>query len=416
MDSRLLWLALAAFVGGTEGGLVAGLLPSISQEMGVSIGQAGLLVLAHALAYAIGTPMVAVLLGGVGRRRILAGAEAGLAVCALLLALAPAFELMIGLRAALAVCAGTFTGTAMATAAMLAPRGQRGRAIQIITMGQSLAVLMGVPLGAWLATQFSWRINYAAIAGMAAAASLALYIKLPRGMPGDTQSMRDRIRVLGNPGVLPALGATLIFMGGGAAVMIYIAAVMTGAGISHNFLPLVLLANGVGAVGSSMSAGRIADRLGSRRTIILAGGVVVAALLSLAALPYLPEASRLPVLMITFGIQGYIGWGYWIAGSSQMAQLAPSSVPVAISLNMAAMNIGMAMAAAIGGLVVDTWDGNILAIAGVPVVGLAMLIWMTAVPAGDATDTESAREAAEDAAVKVGATPPAPMPGPQHKP
>lgn len=415
MDSRLLWLALAAFVGGTEGGLIAGLLPSISQDMGVSIGQAGLLVLAHALAYAIGTPLVAVLLGSFGRRRILAGAELGLAVCALLMAIAPQLEVMLGVRALLAVCAGTFTGTAMATAAMLAPPGQRGRAIQIITLGQSLAVLMGVPLGAWLATQFSWRINYAAIAAMAAAASLALYLKLPRGMPGDTQSMRDRVRVLANPGVLKALGSTTLFMGGAAAVMIYIAAVMTGAGIGLASLPIVLFANGLGAVGSSMSAGRIADRLGSRRTIILAASVVIAALLCFVALPHLPLGLRLPVLFVTFSLLGYVGWGYWISSSSQMAQLAPTSVPVAISLNMAALNIGMATAAAAGGLIVDTWGGNLLAIAAIPMVVGALLIWLS-VPAGDAADTESAREAAEAAVVKVGATLPGSIPGPQQRP
>ena len=73
MDSRLLWLAVAAFVGSTEGGLVNGLLPSIGQEMQVTAGQTGQVVLGYSLAYAIGTPILSVLLGGVGRRRVLAG-------------------------------------------------------------------------------------------------------------------------------------------------------------------------------------------------------------------------------------------------------------------------------------------------------------------------------------------------------
>src|SRR5690606_17852272 len=126
MDSRLFWLALAAAVGAVEGGLIAGLLPLISEDMGVTLGQAGLLVLGYSLAYAIGTPLLAVLLGGVGRRRILAGAEFGLAVCALMMALMPLFEGLVAIRTLLAVAAGTFTGTAMATAAMIAPLGQRG--------------------------------------------------------------------------------------------------------------------------------------------------------------------------------------------------------------------------------------------------------------------------------------------------
>ena len=50
MDSRLFWLALAAFVGSTEGGLVSGLLPSIAEDMNVTAGQTGQLVMGYSLA------------------------------------------------------------------------------------------------------------------------------------------------------------------------------------------------------------------------------------------------------------------------------------------------------------------------------------------------------------------------------
>ncbi len=376
MDSRLIWLALAAFVGATEGGLIAGLLPSISAEMGVSIGQAGQLVFGYSLAYAVGTPLLAVLLGGVGRRRILAGAELGLAICALLLAVAPFFEWMVGVRALLAVAAGTFTGTAMATAAMIAPTGQRGRYMQVISVGQSLAALVGVPIGAYIATQFSWRFNYGAIAAMAAAASLALYLRLPRGMPGDTQTMRDRIRVLGNPGVAPTLIVSLLFWIGAAPVTVYIAAIMAAAGLGYDALPLVLLAGGIGALACSFSAGRLADRLGNRMAVTLASLMVIVVLLSFALLPHLPPGARLPVLLVVVGAQAYFLWAHAIAIASQMAHLAPSSVPVVISINMSAFNIGRAVAAAAGGLIVDTWGAGALPLAGAPVVALSIVIWL----------------------------------------
>jgi predicted MFS family arabinose efflux permease len=376
MDSRLIWLALAAFVGATEGGLIAGLLPSISAEMGVSIGQAGQLVFGYSLAYAVGTPLLAVLLGGVGRRRILAGAELGLAICALLLAVAPFFEWMVGVRALLAVAAGTFTGTAMATAAMIAPTGQRGRYMQVISVGQSLAALVGVPIGAYVAAQFSWRFNYGAIAAMAAAASLALYLRLPRGMPGDTQTMRDRIRVLGNRGVAPTLIVSLLFWIGAAPVTVYIAAIMAAAGLGYDALPLVLLAGGIGALACSFSAGRLADRLGNRMAVTLASLMVIVVLASFALLPQLPAGTRLPALLVVVGAQAYFLWAHAIAIASQMAHLAPSSVPVAISINMSAFNIGMAVAAAAGGFIVDTWGAGALPLVGAPVVALSIVIWL----------------------------------------
>lgn len=376
MDSRLLWLSLAAFVGSTEGGLISGLLPSISADLGVTMGQAGLVMVGYALAYAIGTPLFAVVLGGVGRRRVLAGAELGLAICALLMAVSAIFPLMVGVRTLLAICAGTFTGTAMATAAMIAPTGQRGRAIQIVTLGQSLAVLIGVPAGAYIAAHYNWRINYAAIAVMAGAASLALYLRLPRGMYGDTQSMRERIRVLANPGVVQALVTTLFFMTASYGVMIYVGALLGEIGLGLEVLPAVLLASGVGPVAASMSAGRIADRLGNRVTVILSTLLMTMMLGVFALLHFIPLEWRLAVLMIAFSVQGYIGWGYWIAHCSQMAHLAPSSVTVAISLDMAALNFGVALAAAAGGVIVDNWGAWALPYVGVPIGLAALAVWL----------------------------------------
>jgi predicted MFS family arabinose efflux permease len=377
MDSRLFWLALAAFVGSTEGGLIAGVLPSISQDMGVTIGQAGLIMVGYALAYAIGTPLLAVVLGGVGRRRILAWSELGLAVCALLIAIAPMFPMIVGIRTVLAVCAGTFTGTAMATAAMIAPTGQRGRAIQIVTIGQSLAVLVGVPVGAYVAAQFSWRFNYAAIAAMAAAAALVLYLRLPKGMPGDTQSMRDRIRVLGNPGVAPALVVTLLFIGSSFPLMIYVGAFMQEVGLGLGSLPVVLLASGVGSVLASLSAGIIADRLGNKTMVTTSTLMLIVGLGAFGLIAAVPLEFRLALLLVVFAVQGYVGWGYWIAHCSQMAHLAPSSVPVAISLDMAALNIGMALAALLGGIVVDNWGAVALPYAGAPFAVLALVVWLS---------------------------------------
>ena len=376
MDSRLFWLALAAFVGAVEGGLIAGQLPLIGAEMGVTIGQAGLLVVGYSLAYAVGTPLFAVLLGGVGRRRVLAWSEAGLAVCALLLAVAPFFEWMVGARTVLAVFAGTYTGTAIATAAMIAPAGERGRYMQVISIGQSLAALVGVPLGAWIATQVSWRVNYGAIAVMAAAAALALYLRLPRGMPGDTQTVRDRIRVLGNPGVMPALLSTLLFMAGATPVSIYIGAMMARAGVGIEVLPLVFFAGGLGALATGLTAGRIADRIGNRATAIITSVVVIVTLAVLASLPMAPPGMALPLLLAAFGVQAYMVWTFSIAVASQLAHLAPSSVPVAISLNMSGFNIAMAIAAAAGGVIIDRWGGSVLALAGIPLVLAALAIWV----------------------------------------
>jgi predicted MFS family arabinose efflux permease len=381
MDSRLYWLALAAFVGAIEGGLIAGLLPLISTDLGVSLGQAGLVVLFYSLAYAFGPPLLALLLGGVGRRRILAGAEFGFAVCALLIVLSTTFEALVVVRTALAVVAGTYTGTAMATAAMIAPYGKRGRYMQVISMGQAIAALAGVPLGAWIAAQFGWRVVYVMLAIMAGLAATALYLRLPRGMMGDTLSIPDRLRVLRNPGVGRALLSTLLFMIGSSPLIVYIGALMAAVGVGYETLPLVLLAGGIGAIACSATAGRMSDRFGSGRTATIAGLAVIVVMAVFFGLAWLPAELALPALMLTVGAQGFVGRTYSIAVASHMAQIAPGAVPVAISLNMSAFMIGMAVAAALGGIVLDTWGAIALPLIGIPLVAMALIVWRS-VPDG----------------------------------
>lgn len=377
MDSRLLWLALAAFVGGTEGGLIVGLLPSVSDDMGVTLGAAGLLVSAPALGYAVGAPVLLVVLGRVGRRRILAGAELALALCALLMAISPFFPSLVATRTLLCVATSTFTGTAMAVAAAIAAPGQRGRAMQTITLGQSAAVLIGVPVGAFIATRLDWRIDYWIIAALAIAAATALYLKIPRGLLGDTQTMRDRVRVLNNPGVRPALLTTLLMMMGTNLPWIYVGAVVKDAQIGADLLAIVLLCNGVGGVAASMSFGRLSDHFGNRRVIMLAMIVQVCLLPVLIAVPHLPQVWRAPVLLAEFAVFGFFGWGYWIAHCSQMAHLAPTSVPVAISLDMAALNIAIALAAVVGGFIVDHWGVGVVPMVSIPLCLAAMVVWQS---------------------------------------
>ena len=381
MDSRLYCLALAAFVGAIEGGLIAGLLPLIGTDLGVSLGQAGLVVLFYSLAYAFGPPLLALLLGGVGRRRILAGSEFGFAVCALLIWLSVSFETLVVVRTALAVVAGTYTGTAMATAAMIAPYGKRGRYMQVISMGQAIAALAGVPLGAWIAAQFGWRVVYVMLAIMAGLAATALYLRLPRGMLGDTLSIRDRLKVLRNPGVGRALLSTLLFMIGSSPLIVYIGVLMAAVGVGYDALPLVLLAGGIGAIACSATAGRMSDRFGSGRTATIAGLAVIVVMAVFFGLSYVPPAFALPALMLTVGAQGFVVRTYSIAVASHMAQIAPGAVPVAISLNMSAFMIGMAVAAALGGIVLDNWGATALPLIGAPLVGLALIVWRS-VPAG----------------------------------
>ena len=122
---------------------------------------------------------------------------------------------------------------------------------------------------------------------------------------------------------------------------------------------------------------RVADRLGNRTAVISACIASIVVVGAFAGVPALPEGWRLALLFVLYGMLAYVAWGYWIAHCSEMAHLAPNSVPVAISLNLTAFNVGVAIAAGLGGTVVDGWGAHALAYVGVPIavvaLGLAIL-------------------------------------------
>jgi predicted MFS family arabinose efflux permease len=353
MNRSLLWLAVGGFIGSNEGFLIGSLLPFMAADHGVTIGQAGIVVFAYSIAYGVGTPVMSALLGHVDKRRLLAGAELGVATFCLLIAVMPGFVGLLLARVGLAVVAGLFTANAFATAAALSPPDKRGAAMSFVASGQSLALIVGVPAGAWIAANFGWRTIYFAIAALAFSASIGFFLGLPKGLSGDRQKLLSRLSVLGEKGVPIALLGTTLFMLSAYLPIIYVAVLTEVLTSSLALLPVALLANGVGAVIGSNVGGRLADRIGPRKTLIVLciGQVGTMALLAVGFV--LQPAMATVLLCLVMALSGVLGWGFWAAQSTQLSAMAAKSVSLAISLNLTALNIGVAVTALVGGALVD---------------------------------------------------------------
>lgn len=354
MDSRLLVLAIGSFAGTMESFVLPGILPLMSADLSVSAGQAGYLVFGYSIAYAIAGPVLASLFGGADRRRALSTAELLFGACALLIAIAPLFILAVGGRMVLACGAVLFTTMAQATAVAITPPEHRGRAVSTVITGGTLAVAIGAPLGALLATQFGWRVTYGIVAALAITAGIVILMRLPKGLAGPQLSLRERLGVLRNPGIRIALLMSLLFMVGAFTPTIYVATMTTKAmGIASSLLPLVLFSNGVGAVIGGIAGGRVVDRFGPYRSFLIFASMMSIAMTAMTVLPLLPAIVVTPVWLLLVFLTGLGGWGLYAGQVALFAMLGPQSVPLAVSLNLSAVNIGAALAALLGGLVID---------------------------------------------------------------
>jgi predicted MFS family arabinose efflux permease len=218
------WLAIGAFAVGTEAFMISAILPEISGDLRVSLQSVGGLIAVFSFAYAVSSPLLTALTAAVDRRKLLIGSMIAFSATNVFAALAPTYHLLALARVLLAFSAGLYVPSANALAGSLAAPAQRGRALAIVTGGISAAVALGVPLGAFIGGHFGWRATFAAVALLSIVALGGLLFGLPRGVGTGLSiaTLHDRLNVVRQRGVLPALLTTTLWATGAYTVYTFI--------------------------------------------------------------------------------------------------------------------------------------------------------------------------------------------------
>jgi predicted MFS family arabinose efflux permease len=348
------WLALAAFAIGTEAFVIAGLLPIVSADLQISVAATGQLVTAYALAYALGSPILAVAFNNFDRRDVLTLALSGFIAANLLAVAATSFPLLLASRVLMAMGAALCTPTAIGVAVALASPERRGRAVALVTSGITVATVIGVPLGTMVGNQFGWRATFVMVAALGAVALAGVLYGVPRGLPNSTATLGERLAVARHPGVLYALATTVLWAIGGFTVFTYLAIPLQGLGFNAADISLALLIFGSAAAIGNMLGGTLADRFGPLPTaaVGLAGMATALVLLSLVLKSATPDHARYAVLLLVFG-WAIAGWAFYPAQVASIIRIDPRSSVIALSLNASALYLGFALGGAAGGVVLS---------------------------------------------------------------
>ena len=346
------WLALAAFAIGTEAFVIAGLLPAIAADLQVSISAAGQLVTAYALVYAVGSPILAVMLNNIDRRSVLMLALTWFIAGNLLAVVASGFPLLLASRMLMALGAGLCMPTALGVSVAVASAERRGRAVALVTSGISVATVVGVPLGNLVGSLFGWRATFVMVALLGAIALAGLILGLPRGLPKSTASLAERAAVARHRSVLTALLITMLWALGGFTVFTYFAIPLRGLGFDASDISLALLIFGAAAAIGNMLGGLLADRIGTTATAALGlAGMATALVLHSVVLKFMPEHARHAVLGVIF-LWAISGWAFYPAQIASIIRIDPNASMIALSLNASAMYLGFAIGGALGGAVI----------------------------------------------------------------
>lgn len=352
--AALYWLALGTFAIGTEGFMIAALLPTVAGDLRVSVAQAGLLVSIFALAYATSSPVLTTLTGRVDRRKLLLASMGIFAFLNAAAATAHTWTSLATARMLLAFAAGIYMPNANALAGGLVSADRRGRAIALVNGGMTAAIALGVPLGAFVGDRLGWRMTFAGVGLLAAMATAGLARGLPRGVGAAmvSASLGDRLRTMRDPLVARTLLVTTLWAIGTYAVYTFIAPILhVATPLRGSQVGLALFTWGVSAGVGLFVSGIATDRFGSRVVLraSLMGLILGLAGLAIVANLITPAHALAPVLAV-MALWGISGWAFFPAQQTRLIEIVGiASAPVGLSLNASFMYLGFSLGAAAGG-------------------------------------------------------------------
>ena len=329
----------------------AGILNDVIASLAISVATAGQLVSASALMVCLGAPLLAAWVAGWDRRKLLTWSLVWDGFWHALAAWAPGFSSLLICRVMAMVSAAIFTPQAASCIALLVPEKQRGRAITFVFLGWSVASVMGMPLGAWIAGIWGWRWSMGLIALLSVAGALWLWQRMPDRVIPPALSAAAWRQTLSSRTLLVTLSVTVMSAAGQFVLFSYMAPYITTrfATTPAQFSLVLLVYGGMGFVGNALLS-RYIDRIGASRAVWLALSAIATGML---LMPWADHWIMACLTLLPWGL------GVFASNSAQQARLvgqAPWLASASIALNTSALYAGQAIGATLGAAVILRQD------------------------------------------------------------
>lgn len=346
--SALLALAMTGFICIVTETLPAGLLPQISDGLGVSQALAGQMVTAYALGSMLAAIPLTIATRGWRRRNVLLLTIIGFFVFNSITALSSSYGITLIARFFAGVAAGLAWSLLAGYARRMVAPHQQGRAMAVAMVGIPVALALGVPLGTYMGSIAGWRTAFWVMSALTLVLAVWVMAKVP-DYPGQPKGERMPLRkVFTTPGVRPVLAVVITWMLAHNILYTYIAPFVAATGLGER-VDLALLTFGVASLGGIWIAGKLVD---SHLRI-----TVLVSLAAFAITAFIFGVNTQSSVVVFIGI---VVWGVTFGGASTLMQTAladtaGSGADVALSMNVVAWNAAIAGGGVAGGMLLDSW-------------------------------------------------------------
>lgn len=360
MMTMLVALCAATFLVTSAGTSTAPFINPLTRDLAATLPEVAHLFSVQALAWGIASFVAGMVSDRLGRRVILVCGVVLMGVTRMGFASAQSYPAAFVWQAISGLGGGAFMGTVYAVVSEHVAPGIRGRAMSWVLTGQSLSLVLGVPLVTLLGTLGGWRVAIALHGALVLACAIAVRLATPPDPPVHPQHARRGFaysRLL-RPRLVALLvaGTTerMCFAVVGIFLPLYL---QTSYGIALGGLALVLALVAAGNLVGNIIGGRIADRTRSRARVFAIGSALTAVL----ALPLLAWHPGLAVSVA-------LGFAYSFVNAAGRPSLMATLADVPSELRSALFGLNITMAS-VGWLLAGSVGGGLIALGGFAALG-----------------------------------------------
>ena len=359
LPGRLPWALLAAaslamFTAAASGTTRAPFLIDMARDLRVSVPLVANLVAITSISWGLASMFAGAGSDRWGRRPFLIGGPLALAVASSGVATAETFLGVVVWATLGGGCSGMFTGVIFTEVSGRVSAGQQGRALGWVMSGQSLTLLIGVPVAAWVGSSIGWRGVNLYVAALAAASAIGLIATTAARVDTGTASARrvPSMRAALTRPVLQLLGMGIAERVCYGLVAVYYATFLQSTyGLQLNAMALPLAVFAMGNILGTLLGGQLADRMSNRRAIF-AAAMLASAVAAIALFGWQDDLATAVALGFVYVFFNAIARPSLMASLTDVPEHVRGTV---MGLNVTCSSIGWLGAAALGGWMIATF-------------------------------------------------------------
>ncbi|KHE73090.1 MFS transporter [Halobacillus sp. BBL2006] len=349
MNKKVYLLALVAFVVGTVELIIGGTLDLVAEDLGVTLGQAGLLITIFSLVFAIASPVLLTLTARVERKSLTLWTLFIFFLGNILAFFSPSYAILMIARVFTAASGSLLVVLGVTIASAIVRTEYRGRAIGTIFMGISGSLVLGVPIGLTIGNAFGWRAPFLLISIMTLFSMGAVAFLLEKIEPKPVLSIKKQLETLKNQKIFSAQLTSFLFLTGHLTLYAYLTPFLKSTmGLDGTWVSIVYFIFGVAAVSGGGFGGFLSDKLGSEKSIL---GIISVFALAIFVIPYVTFS--LHVFLFVMMIWSALSWAITPAQQNYLITSAPETADIQQSLNNSALHLGIALGSTIGAMVIE---------------------------------------------------------------